>query len=74
MKRAFDSILQNIEFKKAQLDREFKRSIDYKAQYTGQKYKKAEAVEQINMFCDTLRRLSGMLPKQDDEEELNEAE
>ena len=26
------------------------------------------------MFCDTLRRLSGMAPKQDDDEELNEAE
>jgi len=74
MKRAFKSIVENIEFKKEQLNREFKRSIDLKAQYTGQKYNREEAVEQINMFCDTIKRLSGLAPKQEDDEELNEDE
>jgi len=47
MKKAFQEITDSLKAKQAKVKREFERTIDKKAQITGQRYTKDEAEKQI---------------------------
>jgi hypothetical protein len=75
-KNAFDSIIKSLELKKSEIDKEFKRTTDDKANLVGQKYNKDEALKQIQTFIDELRRIGGFpIPgeEEDKKKERDEA-
>lgn len=78
MKKAFETIHKNLKFKQGQLKREFRRTNDAKAKFTGQKYEQADAQRQLEKCIANLKIVSGIKIEGDSDsapaDELTEAE
>lgn len=57
MQDLYNEVILSLKNKKEKVEREFKRTLDPKAQYTGQKYHKDEALKQLDSVIFDLERL-----------------